>query len=680
MNLSSLGFSRELNSVFGNNDFDLYPHQEEAIRSFRDGNNIILSVPTASGKTLVAYAAILDSIMAGRKAVYVVPLKALAMEKFRELKILKNVGLKVRMAIGDYDEGTSVINNSDVIICTSEKFDSLLRHDPSILYDIGLVVADETHLLQDPDRGPTLEFILTMIKHVNPDIRLVCLSATMVNHSQISEWLDSVAIVSDFRPVPLTKAIAFRKSIIYSDGRTEKIKGDELDHVIRTHVSAGGQVLIFVNSRKRTLELAERYSGELSFPGRIITEESEEEDFNDEKIRELASHGYGFHHAGLSAKQRALVEEMFSKGEIKVLFATPTLAAGVNLPARAVYIRDISRYSNGYSDFISNMEIEQMLGRAGRPAYDREGYAYIYASTEKAFSRAQEAIHGLPDPIESQLGHEGTVRKWILPLVCMGICRNIQEIESFFSKTLYSQQNPVSNISAWISVTLDFLVDNDFLNVKGSTYYATSFGSMVSELYIDPVSALILRDFLRKEYSEDLALFHICKTPDMLKIPYKESEFPLIDDFLEDIGINAEEKNDLDAAKTAIVLKKWINEVPVKTIEEEFSIGYGDIQSRTNSADWISYSLSRMSMKFKPEIHVNLENLNFRIREGVREDVISLTLIPEIGRVRARRLYLNGFRTINDLASADEKDISKIYGFSEKLSSRVIRYARSIKK
>lgn len=679
MRVEALGFPREFMPIFGKPEFELYPHQEEAIKSFREGNNLMVSVPTASGKTLIAYSAIIDSISEGRKAVYVVPLRALATEKFQELRILRDSGVRVRIAIGDYDEGSSVIQNSDITICTSEKFDSILRHDPSILYGIGLVIVDETHMLHDTERGPTLEFILTLIKHVNPDIRLICLSATVVNHGEISRWLNCEAIVSDFRPVPLTKAIVFKGSIIYSDGKSEKIKGDELEHLIEKHVSEGGQILVFVNSRKRALEMAERYSEIIPFQFQGDLEPGDEEDINDEKIRELSARGYGFHHAGLSSRQRNHIEEMFRNGSIKVLFATPTLAAGVNLPARAVFIRDISRYSNGHSDFISNMEIDQMLGRAGRPAYDREGFAYIYASTDKAFSRAKEAINGLPDPVQSRIGKNTTVRKWILPLVCMGICRNVEEIEAFFSKTLFSLQKPLSNISNHITETLDFLVENEFLTVKGNTYKETTFGSMVSELYIDPVTALILRDFLRHEYSDDLALFYICKTPDMLTIPYRSDEFALVQDFMMEIEMDLSETDCLDAAKTALVLKKWINEVPVKTIEEEFGIGYGDIQSRTSQADWISYSLSRMSMKFKPEVHVKIENLNFRIREGVREDVISLTMIPEIGRVRARRLYQHGFRSISDIAAADEREIAKIYGFSDKLSSRVVRYARSVR-
>ncbi len=684
MKISSLGYPAEFQSLFDNQDFDLYRHQEDAIEAVRNGENVIVSVPTASGKTLIAYAAIYEKFLKKQRSVYMVPLKALASEKFQELKKLRDLGLRVSLAMGDYDESPQIIRRSDVVIATSEKLDSMIRHDPSIVYDIGLLVADEVHLIGDPSRGPIEELVLTTVSHINPDTNLLCLSATMTNHREISEWTRATPVISDFRPVPLTRGIIFRKKLILEDESSVALdRGDDILDILNYHVSRGGQLLIFVNSRKRAEDLASTYAERLDLSEKMPAlgnEHEEEQDIYDSILSDLLPRGIAFHHAGLSGRQRSLIEKMFREGGLKVLFATPTLAAGVNLPARAVIVRDLSRFSDGYSQFIPNMEVNQMIGRAGRPGFDVEGFAYLYAASEKSLERSREVLMSEPDPIMSSLGTENLVRRSALALVAMGICRNEEEMLSFFSKTLYSYQNGNEYFEDHVPAALDFLVENDFIRVSGKDYRATDFGKTVSDLYIDPMSAVILREYLSRQYSEDSALYYVCRTPDMNKLPYRNSDYSAVDDFLLEMDEEPMTPEDLSAAKTAIVLKEWINEVPVRTIEENFNIGYGDIQSRVNTADWMSYSLSRLSMRFKPEIHVSLENLNFRIKEGVKEDIIRLTLIPRIGRVRARRLFQNGFRSIQEIADSEIQRISKIYGFSDRLATQVIQHAKRIRK
>lgn len=684
MKISSLGYPPEFQELFNNSDYELYRHQEEAIRELKNGENVIVSVPTASGKTLIAYTAIYEKFLKKQRSVYMVPLRALASEKFQELKKLRKLGLKVSIAAGDYDESPQIIRRSDVVVATSEKLDSMLRHDPSVAYDIGLLVADEVHLIGDPGRGPTEELVLTTVSHINPDTNTLCLSATMTNHEEISQWTGSVAVVSDFRPVPLTRGIIFHKTLILEDESTESLEGgDDIGSLIQKHVSTGGQLLIFVNSRKRAEDLASTYADrmDLKLDNKVKEgQQEEEQDIYDSMIGDLISKGIAFHHAGLSNRQRDLIENLFRERKLKVLFATPTLAAGVNLPARAVIVRDMTRFTGGYSQFIPNMEVNQMVGRAGRPGFDTEGFAYLYAASEKTLDRSREVFMSEPDPILSSMGSDYIVRRTVLALVSMGICRNQNEIVSFFSGTLYAFQNGNNFFETHVPPAVDFLVENDFMTVNGSEYRATEFGKIVSDLYIDPMSAVILREYLSKKHSEDSALFHLCKTPDMNTIPYRNADYSEVDDYLTEIDEEAMTEEDLSSAKTAIVLKEWINEVPIRSIEEKFRIGYGDIQSRVSIADWMSYALSRLSQRFKPEIHVDLENLNFRIKEGVREDIIPLTLIPRVGRVRARRLYQSGLKSIEMIADSEQSRISSIYGFSKKLSDQVIQHARRIRK
>ncbi|MCK4532105.1 MAG: DEAD/DEAH box helicase, partial [Candidatus Aenigmarchaeota archaeon] len=201
----------------------LNPVQEEALKAgVLEGENLVLAAPTASGKTLVAEFAALNAIKEGRKVVYIVPLRALASEKYHEFKEkYEPLGIRIALSIGDLDSSDHWLARFDLIIVTSEKFDSLLRHGIPWIDQIGLVVADEIHLLNDPGRGPTLEVTLTKLKSmINPQI--LALSATIRNYEEIAEWLGAKAIRSDYRPVKLYRGVCFDREIHYEPKKKTK--------------------------------------------------------------------------------------------------------------------------------------------------------------------------------------------------------------------------------------------------------------------------------------------------------------------------------------------------------------------------------------------------------------------------------------------------------------------------
>ena len=682
MKVSELGYPEEFIEIAGG-DHELYPHQQEAIETIRAGTNVLVTVPTASGKTLIAYAAIMEKQKTGLKSLYIVPLKSLASEKFDDLKKLRKLGMRVTIAVGDVDSSPSFIKDYDVVVCTSEKADSMIRHDPSILYDIGLIIADEAHLIGDPDRGPKLEMVLSACMYLNPDLTIISLSATISNGEDMARWLRSKLISSDFRPVPLRYGVINGNEIEYTDGKLEKISGKNyLDDIISRDIEDGGQVLVFVNSRSRAEALAKQImpiTGKYVFLEESLIDLGDDADRYQEMLKSLLRKGVSFHHAGLSMKEKDTIERLFRERYIKVLVATPTLAAGVNLPARTVVVRDMSRFMDGYSQYVKKIEILQMLGRAGRPGYDTEGRALIYASTDSAVEKAQEYLSGEPEPIISIFGGRRALQMNVLALVSTGIAKNLEEVKKFFGSTFFGQQNVISDIYADLERTLGFLVSEDFVRERMGNYEATTFGKTVSDLYIEPKTALILREYFEKPHSIDLALFYICRTPDMINFSTRTGDMPYISDFLEEIEVFDDDDDNYSAAKTAIVLKNWIDEVPIIDITEKFNIGPGDVQSKIASADWISYSLSRLAELFKPEIRGELERLNIRIKEGIKEDVLSLITIPNIGRVRARRLHRAGYRTLDQVASAQPSDISRIFGFSSKLANETVDHAKRIK-
>jgi len=361
---------------------ELYPPQQHAIEAgVLSGKNLVLASPTASGKTLVAELCILQHILEHRgKTIYLAPLRALASEKFKEFQrysaIKKPNGDYVRAGIstGDYDSSDPWLGRYDIILCTNEKADSLLRHKAPWMSELTLVVADEVHLLTEQNRGPTLEVVLTRLTEINPNIQVLALSATVRNAEEVGSWLKAGSVTTDWRPVPLKEGIYHDNQVQFRDGASREIvsgtKTPSLDIALDV-LSTGGQALIFTETRRSAVEMGRKASvavkSRLSKPeeralntiAERILSTGEKTRLSEALAMQVAA-GAGFHHAGLAGIHRGIVEDAFREGRIKVLAATPTLAAGVNLPARAVVISSYERYEAGYGRYpISVLEYKQ---------------------------------------------------------------------------------------------------------------------------------------------------------------------------------------------------------------------------------------------------------------------------------------------------------------------------------
>lgn len=199
---------------------ELRPSQQKSIDAgLFDGNNLLVCTPTASGKTLVSELAIVNALLDPDKqarpiAVYVVPLRALASEKYKEFT-KKYSKLQVALASGDMDSDDKYLANYDIIITTSEKFDSLLRHHAPWLSRVKILTIDEIHLLNDVSRGPTLEILITIVRKTIPDIQIIGLSATIGNSKELATWLEARLVEDSWRPVRLDKGILFDNEITF---------------------------------------------------------------------------------------------------------------------------------------------------------------------------------------------------------------------------------------------------------------------------------------------------------------------------------------------------------------------------------------------------------------------------------------------------------------------------------
>jgi len=367
----------------------------------------------------------------------------LANEKYEEFKELEALGLKIGISTGDYDEPAEYLGEYDIIIATYERFDSIQRLKPSWLENTRLIVIDELHNISDPERGPIIEVIAARaLKH---GVRVVGLSATIGNPENLAKWLNANLVASNWRPVKLVEGVydKSRSQILFQDKRVEEVDEKEEDDVLNLvlhNLEKNIQTLVFIHNRRKVEEYAKIVSTYTSRLGnseiREILGKLDEAPTKYERdlLGELLTRGVGFHHAGLSHISRRVVEEAFRKRLISVLFATPTLAAGVNLPARRVLV-SIKRYdsSKGRKVNISISEYKQMAGRAGRPKYDEIGEAVIIDAS--SLQEGLKFINGKPETVKGNFVNDRSLRIHTLAFIVSRDARNTSELVELFNKT-----------------------------------------------------------------------------------------------------------------------------------------------------------------------------------------------------------------------------------------------------
>ena len=714
----------------------LYPPQAEAVDAgVTEGQNIVAAIPTASGKTLVAELAMLSAVARGGKALYIVPLRALASEKQAEFEQFEQYGLSVGVSTGNYESDGGWLGDKDIVVATSEKVDSLVRNDAPWLEDLTCVVSDEVHLVDDGQRGPTLEVTLAKLRRLNPDLQTVALSATIGNAGELAGWLDAELVDSDWRPIELQKGVHYGQALHLEDGSQQRlavqnsekptaaIVRDTLqdDHAEDGTVEEGGSTLVFVNSRRN----AEAAAGRLASTVRPHLSSDEKAQLADiaAEIRDVSDtetsddladalrDGAAFHHAGLARDHRELVERAFQDRLVKVVCATPTLAAGVNTPSRRVVVRDWRRYdgSAGGMAPLSVLEVHQMMGRAGRPGLDPYGEAVLIASSHDELDELFERyVWADPEPVRSKLAAEPALRTHILATVSSGFARSRTGLLEFLEQTLYASQTDESGrLERVVDDVLTYLERNGFLEVESGELDATSLGHTVSRLYLDPMSAAEIVDGLESwarhagepETSEEpeasseaagdgfttaselaeereaaadvdpddisaLGLYHlVSRTPDMYQLYLRsgdreEYEMELYERKAELLGPTPSEFEDerfedwLSALKTARLLEDWASEVDEETITERYGVGPGDIRGKVETAQWLLGAAESLASEVDSDAARAISEARIRVEHGVRKELVDLAGVRGVGRKRARRLFEAGIGDRAELRDA----------------------------
>lgn len=676
---------------------ELYPPQAEAVeKGLLEGRNLLAAIPTASGKTLLAELAMLKSILAGGKALYIVPLRALASEKFKRFQEFSELGIKVGISTGDYDQRDEGLGVNDIIVATSEKTDSLLRNDTSWMQEISVLVADEVHLIDSADRGPTLEVTLAKLRKMNPSCQILALSATVGNADELADWLEAKLVVSEWRPTELLEGVFLNGTFYCKDKEkpVEQPTKDEAINLVLDTLKTGGQCLVFESSRKNCMGFAKKavstvkkkLSAEDKKALAGIADDILENSDTDTAIT-LATcirSGTAFHHAGLTTPLRELVENGFREGKIKLVSSTPTLAAGLNLPARRVIIRSYRRYSSESGmQPIPVLEYKQMAGRAGRPRLDPYGEAVLLAkSYEEFIFLFENYIEAEAEDIWSKLGTENALRTHVLSTISNGFARTKEELMEFLEATFFAFQYSNFGLSTVVDECLGFLKKEEMLE-NSEALVPTILGKLVSKLYLDPLSAAVIVKGLREaEILTDLSLLHlVCSTPDMRLLYMRSQDYQDVNDYVtahagEFIKIPspfniAEYEWFLGEVKTSLLLLDWIREKSENEICSKFGIGEGDIHMLADIAEWIMHVTSQLARVLDLKGIKEATELEKRIHYGAGPELMELLDIRSVGRVRARKLYEAGFRSTADLATAAPEKVATLLG--PKIADRIFK-------
>ena len=479
---------------------------------------------------------------------------------------------------------------------------------------------------------------------------------------------------------------------------------DDATNLALDTIRRGKQALIFVNSKRSAEASAERISKAVGKQD-IRLEELAEKVLNattkpTKQCKRLAycvRRAQAFHHAGLTSKQRTLIEDAFREGKIKTISATPTLAAGVDTPAFRTIIRDTKRFTGAGMSDIPVLEYHQMAGRSGRPDYgDDYGEAILVAKNDAhAEQLTKKYVYGEPEAIYSKVAAQPVLRTYCLSLAASEFVQTTNELQAFFADTFFAHQyGDASEIKNKILNTIEQLRDwgfleshkqeatEDFTSASELTstdekIKATPLGKRVSELYIDPLSAHELIDGMYKASTTKPAFFawlHLVSSAAEARplLRVRAGDYEELQEFLTqapDLLVNEPSIYDpsyeqyLEAIKTAKMLEAWANEVDEEDLLEKYNVRPGELRRRLDIADWLCYSASELARILQFHHHIApLQKTRYRLKYGAKEELLALLKLRNIGRVRARKLYRNNIRSAGDIKKAAVKTLTQLTG------------------
>ena len=466
----------------------------------------------------------------------------------------------------------------------------------------------------------------------------------------------------------------------------------------------GKQALIFANTKKSAEKTAEEISKKIKSDDiqlKLLSDKAlnalSRPTKQCERLALCLKKGIAFHHAGLTQEQKSIIEDNFRNGAIKLICCTPTLAYGVDLPAYRAIIKDLKRYTVHGLAWIPVLDYLQMSGRAGRPNYDNEGQSIAIALTNGEKEKIEERyLNGLPEDIYSKLAVEPVLRTYVLSLIAANFITTKKQLFDFFDRTFYAHQfKDLRRLHATISKVIDMLEEWEFIMTSKNDFSSANelsdeklktslIGKRVAELYIDPLTAYFVITCMRNASDKKIDAFsflqmisHTLEIRPLLKVGIREydkvQEAMLeFSDFLlenEPSMYEPEYEDFLNSVKTSLMFNHWINEQDEEFLLEEYNIRPGEFRVKLEIADWLLYAAEEIGRIMHYQYLLKeIVKLRLRLKYGVKEELLPLIRLENIGRVRARILFRNRLRDIKDLKNADLPTLTHLLGEKTALS------------
>lgn len=706
----------------------LLPLQYRAIEDYHllDGTSLLISAPTSSGKTFCGEMALIRAVQNRQKAIFLVPLKAIAEEKYRRFaESYAELGLRVAIATRDHPESDPRMERGDfdIAVMVYEKFNALLLKNFDILAQVGTVVVDELQMLEDRTRGPHLELALTKLLCSNYHPQIIALSAVVGDALDLAEWLGCRLLLEKMRPVELRRGVVVGGTFHYrchnsGDGGEEQFKQGEdavqtlFENIRDMHV-AGRQVLVFLKSRHETMLAAERFvqfahlmpiaENQAYFDPRLA---DEEESSLLDGLRHLLSLGISFHNADLTASQRLLVEEGYRAGLVRVIFATTTLSTGINLPAGTVFIeaqkyRQQEHTRRPELEPLSWAEYESMSGRAGRVGLikgdDGCGRAVLLASSELEKTILWDYyVTKRPMRLQSQLMHL-SMADIVVDLFSSELVTCPYDVDRVLARAYYARSNAISgNVKEEL---FNALLDGGFLERQGDFWAATPLGKAIAAAGISIAGAqYILREADLAESDSDTQILYRMlhspegrdiylpsprqmrrwKVPGLLSTETADSD-PLIAEL---ISLRRElSPTESSRLKLTLLMSDWMIGMSGLDIENKYRLHPGMMESLAHQVGWLlasTASIIRASDRFSGLLG-RLDRLAFSVRAGLPED--SKELYDIFGRLLFRReimqLREHDMKTARQLSGSGRTVLRTIVSSDERLD-RIEKHLKKI--
>lgn len=697
---------------------ELLPVQQLAIHrcGALKGHNILVFSPTSSGKTFVGEVAAIRTAQQNRRVIYMVPQKALAEEKFEDFRAKYGpLGIRVVISTRDRKEYDRDINRGlfHIAVIVFEKMQGLLVTSPSLLRKVGLVVVDELQMVGDKMRGPKLEILLTKIKTSPGNPQIIGLSAVLGGTEGLADWLGASLCTENSRPVELRKGVLYNGRFHYQEHNTGDEGVEELAPAeegqdplitqVKAFTEAEEQCLVFCRSKKDCPDTAQKISKALAAgPARQAIQEMQdlEDSAGKDLLLNLLQHGVAYHNADLDWEQRRIIEKWFRQGEIAVVCATTTLAMGINLPARNVFIDperwNVDRMGQWCELPISQAEYENMSGRAGRLGFeDRFGRAIIVTGSEfQSRVYYEQFVEGELDPIAPALGDD-PLAQHVLNLVASKLCRTEMEIRelllgSYTGETCWAGGEREVEFDEKLTEGIRQCLDGGLIEKTDEGLAATPLGRLAAVKGVSVETAIAMADYARenRDAAADLHLLEILfcltgtedgervwfnfSTPEFRSLQYHDllnREYASLPSAARArlAWLQVPENRQYEPTKRikkTLLLYEWGMGTPTRTIEKRFHCFSGGAQGLATEYAWLAETFCSVAKicGWPEDVVTQLRNLPERLVHGVPEAGVEVagTHVRGLGRGRVISLIEHGLSTLEAIAGASREFLEKL--------------------